>query len=55
MSLSLAREHAFSLANTLMTCIILFQAGDGFSAVPIAEFDGEPESVILEFDPYDFA
>ena len=53
MSLSLAREHAFSLAITLMTCVVLFRAGDGFSAMPTAEFDGEPEAVVFEYDPYE--
>ena len=55
MSLTLAREHAFSLATTLMTCVILFKAGDGFGAMPTAEFDGEPESIVLEFDPFQTA
>ena len=53
MSLSLAREHAFSLATTLMTCVILFKADEGFGVMTAAEFDGEPDAVILEFDPFE--
>ena len=53
MSLTLAREHAFSLATTLMTCVILFKAGDGFGAIPTAEFDGELDAVIFEYDPFE--
>ena len=41
MSLSLAQRSAWSLAKTLMVCVTLFKAGNGYSVVPSAEFDGE--------------
>ncbi|WP_181408145.1 hypothetical protein [Pararhizobium mangrovi] len=52
MSLSTAQLNALSLAKTLMTCITLFEAGDSYGVVPTAEFDGDPETVINEYDPF---
>ena len=52
MSLSLAQRGAWSLAKTLMVCVTLFKAGSGYSVVPSAEFDGDPASVVHEYDPW---
>lgn len=52
MSLSLAQRSALSLAKTLMVCVTLFKAGSGYSVVPSAEFDGDPASVVHEYDPW---
>ena len=52
MSLNIAQRNAWSLAKTLMTCIILFKAGDGFGVVPTAEFDGDPATIVHEYDPF---
>lgn len=52
MSLTVAQRHAWSLAGTLMVCVTLFQAGNGYAAVPTAEFDGDADSVIHEYDPF---
>ncbi len=52
MSLATAQEFAWSLATTLMACITLFRAADGYGVLPTAEFDGPAESVIHEYDPY---
>lgn len=52
MSLTIAQRHAWSLARTLMVCITLFQAGNGYSAVPSSEFDGDPCSIVREYDPF---
>lgn len=52
MSLSLAQRNAWSLAKTLMVCVTLFKAGTGYGVMPSAEFDGDPSTVIYEFDPY---
>ncbi|GIW56791.1 MAG: hypothetical protein KatS3mg082_3195 [Nitrospiraceae bacterium] len=52
MSLTVAQRHAWSLARTLMVCVTLFQAGNGYAVVPTAEFDGDADSVIHEYDPF---
>ena len=52
MSLSLAQRNAWSLAKTLMVCVTLFEAGSGYSAAPTSEFDGDPASVVHEYDPW---
>jgi hypothetical protein len=51
-SLSLAQEVAWNLATTLMVCVTLFKADIGFGVLPTSEFDGDPDSVIHEFDPW---
>ena len=52
MPLSLAQKNAWSLASTLMVCITLFKAGSGYGVVPSAEFDGDPATVLHEYDPW---
>ena len=52
MSLSLAQRNAWSLAKTLMVCVTLFNAGNGFGVMPTSEFDGDSESVVYEYDPF---
>lgn len=52
MPLAIAQRHAFSLACTLMVSITLFQAGQGYAAVPTAEFDGDEASIVHEYDPF---
>lgn len=52
MSLSLAQRHAWSLARTLMVCVTLFHAGEGYSAVPTAEYDGDADRIVREYDPF---
>ena len=43
----------WSLATTLMTCVVVFRAGDDdFGVMTTAEYDGDPEIVIHEFDPW---
>jgi len=54
MSLSLAQSHAWNLAQTLMVSITLFRSEmDGFGIVETSEFDGDPESVVYEYDPWE--
>ena len=53
MSLSLAQRNAWSLAKTLMVCVTLFKAGSGYSVMPSTEFDGAPETIIHEYDPFE--
>ena len=52
MSLSLAQKNAWSLARTLMVWITLFKAGSGYGVLPSAEFDGDPATVLHEYDPW---
>ncbi|MFY9294866.1 MAG: hypothetical protein WAP03_29910 [Methylorubrum rhodinum] len=50
--LTLARSYAFSLAKTLMVCVTLFQTDGGYGVMTSDEFDGDPASVITEYDPF---
>ena len=52
MSFSLAQRSAWNLAKTLMVCVTLFKAGSEFGVMPSAEFDGDPDSVVHEYDPW---
>ena len=53
MSLNDAHAFAFSLANTLMSVIVIFRAGDGtLSVAPANEYDGEPSAIVGEIDPF---
>jgi hypothetical protein len=52
MPLSLAQKNAWSLARTLMVCITVFKAGSGYGVVPSADFDGDPATVLHEYDPW---
>ena len=51
-NLSLAQSHAWNLAKTLMVCVTLFQCDGGFGVLPTDEFDGDPSSVIHDYDPF---
>ena len=51
MSLSLAQKNAWSLAKSLMVCITLFKADMGYGVMPSTEFDGDPATVLHEYDP----
>ncbi|MGZ7870402.1 hypothetical protein ACXR8U_32760 (plasmid) [Methylobacterium radiotolerans] len=50
--LNLARSHAYHLARTLMVCVVLFRTDGGYGVMPADEYDGEPATVIVEFDPH---
>lgn len=53
-SLSLAQEFAWNLATTLMVCVTLFKAGNGFFSVcPSAEFDGDADMIVCIYDPFE--
>jgi len=49
----LAQDFAWSLATSLMTCITLFKSGGGYGAMLTSEFDGDPASVLYEYDPHE--
>ena len=50
-ALETAHLRAWNLATTLMVCVIVFKAGDGFGFMPTSEYDGDVE-IIHEFDPH---
>jgi hypothetical protein len=51
-NLTLAQDHAWNLAKTLMVCITLFESDGGYGVLPSDEFEGDPASVIFDYDPY---
>ena len=51
-NLILAQQFAWSLATSLMVCITLFKADSGYAVVPSAEFDGDPDTIVREYDPW---
>lgn len=52
MSLTTAQKLAWNLATTLMVGVVLFQTPDGYGVMPETEFDGDPASVVHEYDPF---
>lgn len=52
-SLKIVQAYAWNLARSLMVSIVVFRTEGGlFSAMPASEWDGDPASVIHEFDPF---
>lgn len=52
MPLSTAQSLGWNLARTLMTIIVLIKTSQGYSVMPADEFDGDPNSVVREYDPF---
>lgn len=52
MPLSTAQSLASNLARTLMTVIALIETDKGYAVMPSNEFDGDPASVVREYDPF---
>lgn len=52
MPLNTAQRFAWNLAQTLMVEITLFETASGYAAVPSAEFEGDVDSVVREYDPF---
>ena len=52
-NLTLAQDHAFNLAQTLMVPVTLFQVDGAFGVMLSSEYDGEEETVIHDYDPFD--
>ncbi|MDR6833912.1 hypothetical protein J2Y53_002233 [Sphingopyxis sp. BE122] len=36
----------------MMTVIILIETSAGYSVMPLDEFDGDPETIVSEYDPF---
>lgn len=51
--LSLANSYAHSLAQSLMVPVTVFRSEAGYAVVTSDEFEGDPASVVTEFDPYE--
>jgi len=51
--LTLAQHHAFSLAQTLMVPVTLFQVDGEFGVMVSSEYDGHEDTVLVEYDPYE--
>ena len=52
-NLSLAQNHAFDLARTLMVPVILFQADDEFGVMVSSEYDGDQDAIVHDYDPWE--
>lgn len=52
-NLTLANRYAHSLAQSLMVAVIVFRSEAGFSVVTADDFEGDPASVVTEFDPHE--
>ena len=51
-NLTLAQNHAFDLARTLMVPVILFQVENEFGVMVSSESDGEQDAIVHEYDPW---
>ncbi len=51
-ALSIAHARGWNLAAALMVRITVFHAGNGDGVMPSAEYDGDPATIIHEFDPF---
>lgn len=52
--LTLAQNHAFHLARTLMVPVILFRADGGYGVLAAEDLEDADVEIIHEFDPHDF-
>ena len=51
-ALSTAYVCGWSLATTLMVYVVVFRAGDDNFVMTAAEYDGDPDLILHEFDPH---
>jgi hypothetical protein len=47
-----AHAFALDLARTLMTNVIVFEADAQFGVVETSEYDGDPDRIVQEYDPF---
>lgn len=52
MPLSTAQSLGWNLARTMMSVIVLVEVSGGYSVMPLDEFDGDPETIVCEYDPF---
>ena len=54
MPLALAQSYAWNLARTMMASIVIFRINDKtFGVAEAREYDGDPQSIVREYDPFD--
>lgn len=53
MSLSVAQAHAYELAITLMTTVLLIRGDEGYGVMAADDYDGEQDLIIHAFDPFE--
>lgn len=53
MSLKTAQWSAWMLARSLMVSVILFRSGAAYGVMPLNEFDGDPELIVRDYDPWE--
>jgi len=51
-NLTLAQNHAFNLARTLVVPVTLFRVENEFGVMVSSEYDGEQDSIVHEYDPW---
>ena len=51
-NLELAQKHAWNLARTLMTTVILFRTGSEYGVLPADELDDADVVSLYEYDPH---
>ena len=51
-NLTLAQNHAYDLARTLMVPVVLFQADNEFGEMVSSEYDGDQDAIVHEYDPW---
>ncbi len=51
-NLELSQRHAWNLARTLMTTVILFQSGDEYGVLPECDLDDAEVEALFVYDPY---
>src|SRR3546814_20986969 len=48
MPLSTAQSPGWNLARTMMTIVVLIETAQGYSVIPLDEFDGDPSCIVCE-------
>lgn len=51
-NLTLAQDHAWQLAQTLMVPVVLFQSEGAFGVMEASEYEGDEDAVVTEYDPH---
>jgi len=52
MSLEAAQRYAWNLACTLKVIIILIETDDGYTAMTSADYDGDADHIVREYDVF---
>jgi hypothetical protein len=52
MSLDTAQRYAWNLACTLKVIIILIATDSGYQVMASADYDGDVEQIVREYDPW---